>query len=306
MIIATHNGAFHADDVFGVLVLSMLHPSAQIVRTRDRALIASADFAVDVGGIWDSRSGRFDHHQRGFDGQRSSGVVYASAGLVWECYGTSVVAALAQSLGRPMSPEQCGGIAAAIDADLVQYLDMDDTGAESNAPGLFGLSAIIAQFNPSWMDEQLHGDGARMQRFEAAMALMRAVLSHAVANQVSEVVAADRVRAAERIEGGRVLLLESGKLPWAKLVHEEMPDLLFVIYPDSSDQQYQVRTVLVTPESFASRRDLPAAWAGLRDADLALTTGVPDAVFCHNNLFIAGAGSLAGAKQLAALALLGL
>ena len=50
--IATHNGSFHADDVFGVAVLRLLHPGATLLRTRDAALIAAADYAVDVGGEW--------------------------------------------------------------------------------------------------------------------------------------------------------------------------------------------------------------------------------------------------------------
>ena len=90
--IATHNGSFHADDVFGVAVLRLLYPGATLLRTRDAALFAGADFAVDVGGEGDAARGRFDHHQRGFEGARASGVVYASAGLVWAAHGPALVA----------------------------------------------------------------------------------------------------------------------------------------------------------------------------------------------------------------------
>lgn len=90
--IATHSGSFHADDVFGVGVLMGVYPSHSLVRSRHDELIDAADFAVDVGGTWDTARGRFDHHQRGFDGARparrvdgepAAGVGYASAGLVW-------------------------------------------------------------------------------------------------------------------------------------------------------------------------------------------------------------------------------
>jgi uncharacterized UPF0160 family protein len=84
-----------------------------------------------------------------------------------------------------------------------------------------------------------------------------------------------------------------------------MPDVLFVVYPDSTDAQHQVHVVTVEPQSFTARQDLPRAWAGLRDAELAAVTGVADAVFCHNGRFIAGAGSLQGALRLAELALAG-
>jgi uncharacterized UPF0160 family protein len=49
--------------------------------------------------------------------------------------------------------------------------------------------------------------------------------------------------------------------------------------------------------------DLPASWAGLRDAELAAVTGVADSVFCHLNLFIAGARSFDGAVRMAERAL---
>ncbi|MEY2683050.1 MAG: hypothetical protein RJA09_194, partial [Pseudomonadota bacterium] len=69
-LIATHNGTFHADDVFGVGVLMGVFPNHQLLRTRQQAAIDAADFAVDVGGTWVPERGRFDHHQRGFDGAR--------------------------------------------------------------------------------------------------------------------------------------------------------------------------------------------------------------------------------------------
>ena len=83
-----------------------------------------------------------------------------------------------------------------------------------------------------------------------------------------------------------------------------MPEVLFVIYPDSDGNQHQIKTVPVEAGSFVSRRDLPKSWSGLRDQELAAVTGVADSVFCHTNLFIGGARSLEGAIRLAELALL--
>ena len=92
-------------------------------------------------------------------------------------------------------------------------------------------------------------------------------------------------------------------MPWTRVVVDEMPEVLFVIYPDSEGDQYQVKTVPVEPGSFVARLDLPASWAGLREQELAAVTGVADSVFCHSNLFIGGARSLDGAIRLAELAL---
>jgi uncharacterized UPF0160 family protein len=82
-----------------------------------------------------------------------------------------------------------------------------------------------------------------------------------------------------------------------------MPEVMFVIYPDSDGDQFQIKTVPVEAGSFTTRLDLPKSWAGLRDQELAAVSGVADSVFCHMNLFIGGAKSLAGAMALAELAL---
>ena len=113
--IATHNGSFHADDVFGVGVLMGVFPDHSLVRTRDEARIAAADFAVDVGGEWDAARGRFDHHQRGFNGARAPwqahgleqpAVGYASAGLVWAAHGGAYVQGVAAGAGIALAPAE--------------------------------------------------------------------------------------------------------------------------------------------------------------------------------------------------------
>ena len=314
--IATHSGTFHADDVFGVGVLMGVFPSHTLLRTRNQALIATADFVVDVGGTWDAASGRFDHHQRGFagarperqiDGNTVPGVGYASAGLVWSAYGAAYVSAWAAIQAQPLDAPAVAEIVNSLDHSLVQYLDIVDTGQGDVAPGIFGLSALIAQLNTHWLEEQGLDQPAKAQlletRFREAIAITRKFLDHAIGKKVAQIRAMDTVRQAPRLLGGRLLHLKEGGMPWTRVVVDEMPEVLFVIYPDSDGNQYQIKTVPVAPGSFDTRKDLPASWAGLRDQELAAVTGVEDSVFCHLNLFIGGARSFEGAVQLAALAL---
>lgn len=309
MVIVTHSGKFHADDAWAAATLNVLYPGSEIVRTRNPAIIDKADFAVDVGGIWDPASGRFDHHQKGFDGARQSGVVYASAGLVWREHGARCVAVLAEThTGQRLSDDAAREIAYAIDADIVQYLDMSDTGAARNAPGSYGLSAVISGFNPNWMDEQRIGYGEpteayRLGQFRRAMALLTDIMVNAVKYRVGATLAVEQVRHAELLEDGRVLYLTNSALPWTSVVRKEMPKVLFVISHNLGEQRYMLHTVPVSPETFDARTDLPAAWAGLRDAELAAVTGVPDAGFCHNGRFIAAVKSYEGARVMARQAL---
>lgn len=299
--IATHNGHFHADDVFGVAVLMALHPGAELIRTRDAQVIANADFAVDVGGEWDPARGRFDHHQRGFTGARENGVVYASAGLVWEAFGAALVERLF-GLGDQALAQ---AVAGDLDIELVQHLDRADTGASQGAAGLFGLSAVLSQFNPAWDNAKVASrDGeAALTGFRRAMGVTTLFLEAALDQLRAKHQGVRLVRDAEKVLGGAVLVMPRGGLPWAEVVSVEMPEVLFVVYPDSTDHQFQVHVVPVEPYSFVARKDLPRSWAGLRAADLAAVCGVDDAVFCHNGRFIAGAGSLKGALQMARLAL---
>jgi uncharacterized UPF0160 family protein len=309
MVIVTHAGKFHADDAWAVAVLNILFPGSDIVRTRDPAAIEAADFAIDVGGIWDPATGRFDHHQKGFDGARQSGVPYASAGLVWKEYGARCVAALAAAhTGHQLADVTAQEIAWAIDSDIVQYLDLSDVGAAKNAPGGYGLSAVISGFNPNWLDEQRMGYGEaaqdyRLSQFRRAMQVLTDVMVNSVKYRVGAMLALEQVRQSELLEDGKVLFLKNGALPWGGVVRKEMPKVLFVISHNLAEQRYMIHTVPVSTESFEARADLPEPWAGLRDAELAAVTGVPDASFCHNGRFIAAARSFEGISQMAKLAL---
>ena len=314
--IATHSGTFHADDVFGVGILMGVFPSHTLLRTRKKELIDSADFVVDVGGIWDAAKGRFDHHQRGFDGARPAhevdgttvpGVGYASAGLVWSAFGAAYVQAWASTHGQVLMEDDVAEIVRSIDHSLVQYLDIVDTGQGDVSPGIFGLSSLIAQLNTHWLEESGLDHTAKAQlletRFREAIAITRKFLDHAISKKVARIRAMDIVRNAPRLLGGQVLHLAEGGMPWTHVVVHEMPEVMLVIYPDSDGNQYQIKTVPVESGSFTARMDLPESWAGLRDAELAAVNGVADSVFCHLNLFIGGACSFDGAVKMAELAL---
>ena len=83
LVIGTHNGKFHSDEVVGCSILCSFYcdNTVIIVRTRDTETLKQCDICVDIGG------GTFDHHQAGFNKKRENGIKYASAGLIWKCFG---------------------------------------------------------------------------------------------------------------------------------------------------------------------------------------------------------------------------
>ena len=66
--IGTHDGTFHCDEALACVLLKFLpeFADATIVRTRDEEKLSACDVVVDVGGLYDPDTRRFDHHQTGF------------------------------------------------------------------------------------------------------------------------------------------------------------------------------------------------------------------------------------------------
>ncbi|MFT5693367.1 MAG: uncharacterized UPF0160 family protein [Oceanicoccus sp.] len=282
--IATHDGNFHADDVFSVAAFMSIFPSFTLVRTRDLELIAKADIVIDVGGEYDAATDRFDHHQRGGAGGRENGIPFSSFGLIWQKYGLAI----------------CQGnqdVANAVDAGLVSTIDAIDCGHAEGASSGISLSHTISMFNPTWQEES-HFDTC----FDEAVDFAARVLTRFIASASGGISAKDIVAAAiENAEDPRVIVLEK-YTPWKRTVHALSKEALYMIYPSQSGQ-WRIQAVPVEPGSFEDKKSLPRPWAGLAGKVLQDVTGIDDAMFCHNGLFIAGSESFESTMKMASIAL---
>ncbi|MGK0249351.1 MAG: uncharacterized UPF0160 family protein [Oleispira sp.] len=282
--IATHNGNFHADDVFSVAALKTIIPSFTLIRTRDLELISKADVVIDVGGEYDPATDRFDHHQRGGAGERENGIPYSSFGLVWQKYGLEI----------------CGGnqdIANSVDAGLVSTIDAIDCGYVKGVSDGISLSQTISMFNPTWQEES-HFDTCFDEAVEFAARVLTRFIASARGGISAKVIVAKAIADAK---DPRVIVLEQ-YTPWKRTVHALSEDALYMVYPSNSGD-WRIQTVPVEPGSFADRKSLPKAWAGLSDKALQEVTSLDDAMFCHNGLFIAGSSSFESTMKMAAMAL---
>ncbi|MCO5327107.1 MAG: MYG1 family protein [Solirubrobacterales bacterium] len=294
MRVATHNGTFHADEVFAIAALGLLPEPMEVIRTRDPELLAGADLRVDVGFRFEPAAGDFDHHQREFDEVRPNGVGYASFGLVWREFGARI----------------CDGdeeVAAVVEETLVQSVDANDTGqriTESLIEGVrpMSVNGVVGGFNARW-DEDLTAAEERA-RFDAAVELAAGIIAREIASAASGRravrIVRDAIAAAAESGDARIVTLPDN-VPWKQVVVTEAPEALLVIYPKR--QGFGVETVPVALGTFDNRLDLPAEWAGLENDDLARVTGVEDALFCHAKRFLAVARSREGVERLAELAL---
>lgn len=291
LIVATHDGTFHADDVFAYAILKAARNEAvELVRSRDAARLDAADVVFDVGGSFDAARHRYDHHMRDRP-QRPSGEPYSSAGMVWRDFGADAIRTLLPEAPAKSVP----GIWTLLDQGLIRDIDLMDNGEMVPHPGHF--STLVEDFNPTFAEPGRDETTAFLEAAELA----GRVLARACARALAAVLAADTVaEAARRADDPRVLVLDT-RVPWEDAVFDlGLDQALYVVRPAGG--QWTVSAVPPERGSFAQRKPLPEGWGGLRDDALAAASGIADATFCHPAHFVCGAKSRDGAIALARLA----
>jgi|SRR3989344_9450590 len=289
--IITHNGSFHADEVFAVATLKiMLGRRADIVviRSREPEVWKSADYLVDVGGVYDASKNYFDHHQEGGAGGRENGIDYSSFGLVWKTYGEIV----------------CGSkeVADLLDQRMVTPVDAVDNGQDifdSRIPGLFpyDVSSVISVFRPS-----VHEDISGIDKaFDSAVGVATLIINREIIHARGEIEGRKIIRQMiEKAEDKRIAEIDHN-YAWEPVTYE-FSELLYVYY-QTDPEVWRLKTARVRPGSFESKKLLPENWAGKTGKELTKITGVPDAIFCHRKRFLCGAKTKKGILKLAELAL---
>lgn len=296
--IAVHNGSFHADDVFAAATLSLWLEKKgmryKIIRERDEYLLAKADYVLDVGGIYDHESRRYDHHQAEGAGMHSNGIDRAAFGLIWKHYGLELCNSYTDVWEN-------------IEDFLVRPLDASDNGFDIYTLNEYQTKPVELQSIIHWLS---YGDNN--QQFHVAVQWARKLLVHIIAEAVGH------------YEKGQDLLREfdSRKNPEKKYVvfegdygrrliwdmldkREESKHILYAVYAKDAyrDNAWNIVAMRQSLGSKESRQPLPEAWRGLRDDELQEVTGIADVTFCHRTGFLAVAQTQEAAIKLAQKAL---
>jgi len=286
--IVTHNGGFHADDVFAVVTVILFLPKDtkySVVRTRDMEAISRADYVVDVGRVYDPSERRFDHHQEAGGGVRENGIPYASFGLVWKEFGTQVAGN--EKLAR------------IIEEKLVLPIDAADNGVTVYSPVFEGIRpyTLSDYLYSYWLDEHANEEGLN-EIFNKVVNLAGDLLLREIKKASHIILDESRVEEAyQKTLDKRIIVLDA-HLAWDKILAQKEEPLV-VVYPSVDGARWNAKTVAAGFQTFTRRVLFPEVWAGKVDKELQELSEVGDAVFCHRGRFIATADSKEGAVALA-------
>jgi uncharacterized UPF0160 family protein len=293
--VVTHNGTFHADEVFACATLSIWAEKngkrLKVVRTRNPEIIARADMVVDVGNTYDPNKNRFDHHQKEGAGTHNNGIPYASFGLIWKYYG-----------GKICTQE----VAEMIEKNIVIPIDARDNGINITKITELGIadyrvSNAISSFNPTQEEEE----GKSHKQFIIAVGIAKQILEREI---IWETEARDGARvtreAIEEQNEPEILVLEN-RIESEEEVSKHK-NIKFIISKSKANENWSVIAARDNLEDYNSdRASFPEGWRGLRDEDLIKVSGVNGAIFCHKGGWFAKAKTKEAAIELARIALRG-
>ncbi len=297
-ILVTHNGSFHADDIFATATLSLLYNgSVKIVRTRDKGKIKNADIVYDVGGIYDPSKNLFDHHQNGGAGKRENGIEYASFGLIWKHFGLQL----------------CDGdkeVWEIIEDKIVAPIDAIDNGIDIVTPVYkdimpYDLEQAFLVYSPTWEESNDDIDKIFKEQVNKICELLKREISVAKSEVKGKNLILDVYNNAK---DKRILISETPfpRYLFQKIV-SELPEPVYFICPSGHNEVlWKIETVRKNGHTMDSRKLFPESWRGHfgGDSKLKEITTVDDAMFCHRSGFLMIAKSREGAIKLAELALL--
>lgn len=315
--IGTHNGNFHCDEVLACFMLKQLpvYKDAEIIRTRDPAVLNTCDIVVDVGAVFDPDKKRFDHHQREFSESMSTlcpGKKWvtrlSSAGLVYLYYGKDILSTILELKKDDPVTEI---IFDKVYENFIEEIDAVDNGIDQfdGTPRYkitTTISSQVGRLNPGWnetgVDEQT--------QFNTAMELVGNMFIDKVVHYKSswlparEIVEAAIDKRYEVDRSGEIIVLENGGCPWKDhlfALEEEgniTPPIKYVLFGDKSGN-WRVQCVPQAVGSFQNRLSLPNEWRGLRDSALSDLSGIPNSIFVHASGFIGGNASYDGVLKMA-------
>ena len=287
--VITHSGSFHADDVFAIAAFQLLlgKENIEVIRTRDESVITSGDYVVDVGGVYDHESKRYDHHQPGAP-VRENGIPYAGFGLMWRHYGEEI----------------CGSkeVAQKIEEKYVLAIDASDNAQVFWETNELGVSPLEwDDIVKLWRADDSENEDMDTQFF-SIVAVVRVYLERIVRRQQKKL--QEQVRADAMYEAAVDKSIIVSDTFIARSFFIKYPETNVVVFPRTADVEagWVAVAVQVDEVGYKTKVQFPESWAGLHDEPLREVSGMADAVFTHGDRYMFIAKSKESAIAAAKLA----
>lgn len=311
----THNGIFHADDVFAAALLSLMAEDIQVTRGGDTEVPEGSEWIVfDIG------EGELDHHS--VENKERNGthpgtdIPYAACGLVWKKYHKEILEAM------DCEPRYMEKVFNRLETSLILGIDAEDNGFDPVASELsrvsnlteeqkamivsaskisFSVSKLIKDFNPPWNSDMDQNDA-----FNDAVSFARDILINRIDSIISSLDGRDFVLRAIDYSANHIMILDPFA-PWEGVLYGQFrnpkaQDIWYVVSP-ALRGGWNVQCALSNSDDRTSfRHPLPQEWYGLRNEELRRVSGVKTALFCHASGFLAGAETMADALNMASIA----
>jgi len=269
MLVQTHNGTFHADEVFACALLKICfkNEKIEIVRTRDKNI--NADIHIDVGGKFDGIS-YFDHHFKEFDEYHIKCTLpKASFGLIWDRFSyllnqnTEVLDRIKQTIVIPIDAHDNG----------VKPFNNKNVKLDYRP---YTVSAMVSAYNNKTLDENV--------QFNKAVAFAIEVLENIITN--AELTFKEEqflIQTFDEQIQNRYIILDNYYNYSNIIKYDRYSHITHIIHPNTSGGW----CAICTSNKGQLKAPFPKHWGGLADDVLSDIAQIKGCIFCHKNLYFA-------------------
>ena len=261
ILVGTHDGTFHADELCAIAVLQEALPKdieVRVLRSRDGSTLSRCDIVVDVGG------GRYDHH--GPDNKHyPNGVPYSALGKVLD------------------DVEPSSQLRNFILWDWGYAIQAYDNGMYQLPPGIEQSKMRWGNaMNPTW-DEHL-SQAEIQDRFDETLAMVRKVYRR-IRVQCQARILSQQVLQNCPVYARRFVELPVNGCPWQQYAFKHRE--ILGAYHQDEHGHWVVRVAKDNPVMAGTRIDFPAEWGGKERKELEAVSHIKGALFCHRALYMA-------------------
>lgn len=219
----THDGTFHADDVFSTAFIKIINPNIKIIRSN----IVPENFK---GIVYDVGLGEFDHHSHDNE-VRANGIPYAAFGKLWRRY--------ARELYGEYVYEK-------IDKTLIEHLDLSDNTGVADS-----LCVAISAFNPK--DEYDIVDKC----FEDAILIAEQILKRLIKKEQINYIEEMQVREIYNKSSNKEIIILDSHLHFSDTLPKTKA--IYVIFP-SNRGGYCAQGVSINSDTVELKKPFPKRW----------------------------------------------